>query len=461
MINAARISLDAMPLHRDTHLPVDYSGRLIAEAVLCRLFTEDGPGCATEAECLDDGRRWSVRLDPARRWSDGRILNAQDVAAAVPHALNHHSQGAAIFLSAEDGGGPPVRVADGDSVEFRFDRPVGFAPAFLSLPAFAPRRTGTDGAGRAVSLGGHLVSRWDTDRVELARNPWADLPPGSPDEVHYVHLPRAADAVRGFLAGELDATSPTGLGVAEVAALRGHAVAVSTPIGILGTLDLGRRAPRAWLASADARRCVSAVLDRARLESVAAGLAEPWRWPGAEPLGAGAPHGAADDAATAAQAARGVDGPLDIAYSAFDPNAEIAAELANQLGRTLGVEVNTTRLSFAQYVHAVGSHDHCMLYSLTTPAFAHPAGSLSDWRSTGRAARRGGLADPVLDRALDAAEGCLDPAAASALWVRVADRWCELMPRIPLVRIRAFYLRGGRLPGLSVNRAGLMSFTSG
>jgi ABC-type transport system substrate-binding protein len=102
-----------------------------------------------------------------------------------------------------------------------------------------------------------------------------------------------------------------------------------------------------------------------------------------------------------------------------------------------------------------------MLYSLTTPAFAHPAGSLSNWRSTGPAGRRGGLADPVLDRALDAAEGCLDLAAADALWARAADRWCELMPRIPLVRIQAFYLRGGRLPGLSVNRAGLMSFTSG
>jgi ABC-type oligopeptide transport system substrate-binding subunit len=120
----------------------------------------------------------------------------------------------------------------------------------------------------------------------------------------------------------------------------------------------------------------------------------------------------------------------------------------------LGVEVVTRRLSFAEYVRASASRDFCLLYSLTTPAFSHPAGSFSDWRSTGRAARRSGLADPVLDAALDAAESCPQPEEAS-------DRWCTLLPKIPLIRVRAWYLRGGCLSGLAVSRAGLMCLGAG
>lgn len=444
---------------------MDYSGRVVAESVLRRLFAEsDAPtqGCAVGAQMFDDGRRWRIVLDTDLRWSDGNPLRAEDVVEAAAHALVGRSNSAVLFLGDADstsGDGVPVRAVSADTVEFRFGRPVAFAPALLSLPAFAPLRRGHDGVGAPV-LGDYTVAHWDTDVVVLERRPGLQHG-GALDSLRFEHVPLAAEAVRLFRAGELDATAPTGFGVAEVAELTAHPSAVRQPVDIFGTLDLGRRAPRSWLVSAAARRGVSAVLDRARLETVTAGLAEPWRWPSAEALGEGAPDGTPSDEGDQRRAREGILGPLDIAYSAFDPNAEIAEEVAEQLRVALGAEVVTRRLSFDEYVQASATRDFCLLYSLTTPAFSHPAGSFSDWRSTGRAARRSGLADPVLDAALDAAESCPGPGEAARLWARASDRWCTLLPKIPLVRVRAWYLRGGCLSGLAVSRAGLMCLGAG
>ncbi|HEX9334659.1 MAG TPA: hypothetical protein VF892_02190, partial [Pseudonocardiaceae bacterium] len=133
--------------------------------------------------------------------------------------------------------------------------------------------------------------------------------------------------------------------------------------------------------------------------------------------------------------------------------------VADMLRRELGVEVRTTRLSFDDYVRAAMSMDFCLLYSLTTPGYPHPAASLSDWRSVGRAASRLGLADRELDTRLDAAEAAPDVECAP-LWEHVVDRWCELLPKIPLVRVQAWLLRGSGLRGLEVTTSGLMRFAS-
>lgn len=437
-----------MPLLRDPQLSVDYSARLVAQGVLRPLFAADagtGPGCATRASRLDGGRRWRVVVDDGLRWSDGRRLHAEDLAAGLTHAVRGRAAGVRAFISGADAE-PPIRIVDPVTVEYRFDRPVAFATELLSSPGFAPRRPGVDRRGRPLSLGPFTVASWTPDRIVLERTGAG----AGPARVAFVHVPSAAETVRRYDAGELDATSPTGFGVEQVLGLAGRTDVVSAPVDIFGSLDLGRRAPRSWLATAAARRAVSGLLDRHRFAAVTAELAEPWHWPGSAALGPGAPE---DPTAPADR----VTGPLDIAYADFAPNAELVTELAGQLGDAFGVLVSTTRLSFEDYVRATVSRDYCLLYSLTLPAFGHPAGSLSDWRSTGPAARRGGVADQVLDALLDAAESCPDPAAADPLWADVAARWCALLPRIPLVRVRAVFLRGRRLPGLTVTRSGLLA----
>ncbi len=460
-ITKASVSLDAMPLLRDLHLPVDYSARLIAESVLRRLFTEDeknAAGCAVESECLDDGRRWRISINDGLRWSDGRRLKAEDVLHGLEHAINGRSNGASLFLSSEtDGGESPLQVLSPTTVEYRFDRPIAFAPALLSLPAFAPRRADGDRNGQELSLGSHVVAQWTADVITLRHHDFTSAEDASPGELRYLHVPTAADAVARYEAGELDATSPTGFGVDQVRALDGRPDAVSTPIDIFGTLDFGRHAPRTWLASAGARRALSGLLQRSALESCTHGLALPWHWPGPDALGPGAAETAPEDQ-DLELLRRGIESPLDIAYAAFDPNAEIAVEVAAQIGLALGMQVTTSRLSFEEYVRASASREYCMLYSLTVPAFCHPAGYLSDWRSTGRAARRSGIADPVLDARLDVAESCLDSGTAEGHWEQVVTRWCELMPKIPLVRVRAWFLRGERVANLYVPPSGLVLF---
>lgn len=450
-----------MPLHRDLHTPVDYSSVLLGECVLRRLFTDVGTarGAALDARCLDDGRQWQITLDDeltwSDGWSDGDALHADDAARGFLGSLERRSNGATMFASMPSGdGGSPARVLGKSVVEYRFDRPVGFARELLSQPQFAPRRNGFDGSGRELSLGAYSVSHWSPDAVTLTANRSSS---DVPDSVRFVHVAQAAHAVELYERGELDATSPTGFGLEQVRALSGRPDAVVTPIDIFGTLDFGRLAPRGWLSSADARRTLSTVLNRAELEVCTSGLVIPWRWPGSAALGEGAPEGTAAPQDLEALR-RAVDGPLDIAFSDFDPNAEIALELAGQLERTLGVPVSTTRLSFDAYVRAAARHDHCLLFALTMPAFSHPAGSLSDWRSTGRSARQHGVADSVLDSRLDDAESCLDAGGAGHLWERVVTRWSEILPKIPVARVCAWFLRGKGKEIVRVTPSGLLLF---
>ena len=206
---------------------------LISEFVVRRLFRPEigEGGCAATAESFDDDRRWRVSLDGRHRWSDGRPVLARDVVAGAERSLANRSNGVSLFLSGERAAGPPVRAVGEDMVEFRFRRPVAFAPALLSLPAFAPYAEVTTADGYAVSAGDYRVGEWATDRAVLRRQ---DTAAAGPDELQFLHVPTAAEAVARYAAGELEATSPTGLGVEQIDALAGHPDLVGKPADIFG-----------------------------------------------------------------------------------------------------------------------------------------------------------------------------------------------------------------------------------
>ncbi|MFB7595387.1 hypothetical protein [Streptomyces sp. NPDC056160] len=133
-------------------------------------------------------------------------------------------------------------------------------------------------------------------------------------------------------------------------------------------------------------------------------------------------------------------------------------ELAAQLRAALGVAVTTTELTYAQYVRASADRHFCLLYALTSPVFDHPAGSLSFWRSTGRAARQSAFVDERFDELLDLAEACEDPAEAERRWRAAEERWWWTVPKIPLVQVYAWFLCSPDLVGDRIDADGLLRF---
>ncbi|WP_432134358.1 MULTISPECIES: ABC transporter substrate-binding protein [unclassified Streptomyces] len=443
-------ALDAMPLTRDLHLPVDYSARFIAEGVLAPLFASGSAvNSAVEASPREGGARWQVRLDEGLRWSDGAPLRAVDAVRGIAHALKRGSNAATTFLD-HSGKAAPVVAIDERTVEYRFRRPITFAPELMSIPDFAPRRR-TEGKGLSggVALGPFAVERWQDREIVLRRNPhWEQVDP-CPDELRFTCIAEPEEAVRSYLSGAIDMTATTGFGVKQAAEFAEHPHGVRRPIAVHGSLDFGRRA-QGFLHAPQARRALAGLIDRAALSSATQALTRPWLpstgvWESVSPADRDALRRAAKDG-------------LDIAYSAFAPNAEAVTELASQLGASLGVAVTTTELTFAQYVRASADRDFCLLYALTSPVFDHPAGSLSFWRSTGRAARQSAFADERFDELLDLAEVCEDPTEAAQRWRAAEERWWWTVPKIPLVQVCAWFLCSPGLAGARISVDGLLRF---
>ncbi|NLU71710.1 hypothetical protein HCC61_03240 [Streptomyces sp. HNM0575] len=439
-----------MPLIRDLHLPVDYSARFIAEGVLLPLVSAgDAEGGSAEAlTSHEDGRLWRVRLDGRLRWSDGTPLRAKDAVRGIGHALRRGSNTARTFMD-HSGGAPPAAEVGPLTVEYRFSRPVAFARQLFSTPDFAPLHPDRKGVLGNPALGPYCVRRWEKERIALVRNPHWKREESGPEKLDFVLVRRAEDAITRYLSGELDMTATTGFGVPEVARCTGRKDAVGRPISVFASLDFGGRAP-GFVGRPGLRRALSRLIDRAALERCTHGLLLPWS-PGAHER-----HGTPVAGHSALR--RATHHGLEIAYSDFAPNAEAAEELARQLRDALCVPVDAVRLSYDTYVRASADRDFCLLYSLTSPFFDHPAGTLSFWRSTGRAARQNAFADAEFDRLLDLAEGCAYPEQAAERWRDAEARWWWTVPKIPLAQVRAQYLRSPRLGGPPLSGSGLLRF---
>lgn len=452
--------LDSMPLNDDSHWPSDYDARLVASATVRTLLVEDaatgavGPCAAVSAECLDDGRRWRVRLDRSLRWSDGAHLSAEHVVRSVERAAPHPRAGLHALLDRRRA----AVAVDDEVVEIGFARPVGFAPALLTLPQLAPSRTPGTRLGD-VSLGDfRLVGR--TDRtLTLHRQPHAADRDDAVHAIEFRCFDDIAAALGAFDRGELDLSPTTSFRVEDVARYRGHEGFHARDVSILACLEFGRRAP-ALREDADARAALGFALDRHRLARAVGGLLSPalghsGAWPDgpADPVPGPVPP--TPDQVRALRAALGTR--VSIGHSDFTPNGEVVAELCDQLGELLGVRAEPRCLSYEEYVRAVVREDFALLYTLTTADFPHPASVLLPWRGGGAQARRAGVADPELDRRVDLACAEPDPVAARRAWRHADDRWLDLMPRVPLARVRSHSVQRG-VGRYAVSSAGIVPF---
>ncbi|WNO67446.1 ABC transporter substrate-binding protein [Streptomyces sp. AM2-3-1] len=463
MPSSLAFALDSMPLAKDFHWPIDYDSRLVGEALVRTLFSEShastkpAGNAAVTARPRDEGRTWHVSLDGDMRWSDGVPLRSAHARAAVDRILARPRSMAARLLSADGTG--PVRVVDDVTVEYRFRKPTAFAPEILTLPQFAPFRDAVN--GKAVSLGGFEETASAEGEIRLSRHSFGDRSGSGPEQLVFTKFSSHRDALDAYTAGSVDVTPATGFTQDQLDEFSGCSRLVNRDVSMFGSLEFGGLATR-FRESPDCRRALGGLLDRPGLVERVPGLLNPWwqrtdLWQTSRTAGENRPAESLTGLEIS-QLREALHGERVIAYADFPPNGEVVAGICEQVRSATGVVITARPMTFPEYVRTAVSRKYDMLYTLTTADYPHAAALLTPWHSKSAAGAQAGLGDPVLDRLMDTASASLSAQEANLGWVRANDRWLELMPRIPLVQVRANCLHSEAVLGLNLSTSGFFDF---
>ncbi len=185
-------------------------------------------GAAESWSVSEDGRRYTFRLRPAARWSNGDRLVAEDFVAAFRRLVNPATASQyALMLepvvnAAEIVAGrkPPeslgVSAPDAATLVVELAEPSPYFIAMLSHPSTFPVHRATLAAkpkefarpGDAVTNGAFAPSAWEIGSHILAvrnTNYWNDAA-NRIDAVRYVHVADPVTELTRFRAGDLDVT---------------------------------------------------------------------------------------------------------------------------------------------------------------------------------------------------------------------------------------------------------------
>lgn len=439
------IALDARPLSKDLRRSACHNGRALADlllgAVLRNTNDESVPqaGIASGAEPVDDGQVWRVRLDAHRTWADGRSVHAEDLVRAVscfldsPGVLSSHLGAARCDISAE--------AVDAATVLFRLSHPIGYFPYLLTLPQFAPRHGWrTDDCG--PFLGRYALHAWTDAGIELHKN--YGLDGAEPERLQFRFIERPSEVLDAFDRGDIDVTPITSFDCEHLGVLsaRPELTLHAKPLLIFGWVDFGRQSGL-LRERADLRRLLGSLIDRTRLQEDLGGLVcrtESY-------LGVVSQSAAPETPSPAELQALREACPesLTVAFSDYAPNATVAARICADITNATGIPTRAHKLTFQQYVRAAVTQGFCLLYTLTTADFAHPAATVAPWHSGSANARRTGFNDSVLDCLIEKAQVSSDSTTANSLWLRADMRLRELAPRLPILQVVGHYLCSNRV----------------
>jgi peptide/nickel transport system substrate-binding protein len=382
-----------------------------------RLGDPPRPELAARWTVDDGGRRWTFTLVPAR-WHDGAPVTAADVAATLEAARTSWLGGALDDLAGIDTPAP-------DTVVVRFTGARADRRALFEVLPILPGGQ-VDGA-RPIGSGPLRFVRWTRGQaIELARaDGYHGAPAGAARVIHRVAADRA-HALRMLAAGEVDVVVQ--VPADEAARFAGaHRDAGTFGYRMPAFLAAVFNARRPALAEVDARRALTALLDRPGL--AARLFASP---PLTGPFPAGAPgHDPTVtpvpfDRALAARLLGGARLRVEVLVPQGSPTMARIADVWAADARGVA-ELVVVATPFGELVGRLASGDFDVaLTSLTTGA-EHDFWS----RLSSRAPRQEawtGLADAELDRLLDAVRGELDDGRRAGLRRALHRRIAELAP---------------------------------
>jgi oligopeptide transport system substrate-binding protein len=419
--------LSAFNLLRDLHeglLTRDARGRPI-------------PGIAREWVVADDGRRWSFRLDPSARWSDGRAITAGDFVRGFQRARRAETASpTATWLAVVES----VDAPSPHRLEIHLSRPLPWFEELLTLPVTYPWRADSD----AVYSGPfRLVARVPGARFELVRNEhYRDVADVALSRVVW-HVTQDPSAELGrFRAGELHITETVPPGRHEwLQRELGDALRVAP---YYGSYYLGFNLSRPPFAGRpDLRAALSLAIDRELLAERVLGAGErpAWRlvppdlagWPSEPPEAARLPEAERLQRARLLLERSGYDRarPIELRFNSSLTHRRLAAAVAAMWKQHLGL---STRLVHEEWKVFVTNRRHGRITEIVRGGWiadwADPVNFLGNFHSAS-ALNYVFFDDAEFDRLLDRAERVSGRERIDALF-RAEQRLLEKHIVIPL-----------------------------
>ncbi|MBI4229929.1 MAG: peptide ABC transporter substrate-binding protein [Planctomycetes bacterium] len=405
-----------------------------------------------------DGLRYSFRLRPDARWSNGEALTAQDFVyawgrlldprTAAPYAyLLFPVRGARAFHEAGEGwDGVAIRARDDRTLEVKLEHPVAY---FLELTAFTPllpvhEPTVTahpetwQRPGLHVGNGPYvLAERRINDRIRLRRNPFYwDAGRVGIGSIDLYSLSSADAALNLYLSGAIDWT-PT-LPATVIPALAARSDFVSGPY--LGTYYLRCNLRKPPLDDPKIRRAISLAIDREAIvrhvtqggEVATAVFVPPWIPLYVSPGGEGRDLDAARALLEEAGYPGGAGLPeIEYLYNASELHQEIAEVLATSLRRDLGIVLRLRREEFKVYKESQRAGDYTLSRAGWIGDYLDPRTFLEMF-VTGGKHNQTGWSDAQYDALLEGAAGEPDAARRASLYREAEEILLEAQPIIPL-----------------------------
>ncbi len=424
------------------------------------------PGAATDWSVSTDGLRWTFRLRPDLRWSNGEPLVAGDFVAALRRLADPatRSQYAQVIDSVRNapaviaGRMPPdalgVAAPDPATVVIDLASPTPYLPGLMShwstMPIHGPSlaRLGGDFVkpGNHVTNGAFRLVAWvQGSHVELERNPtyWNDAA-NRIDAVRWVSQSDENAEYRRYRSGELHVTATVPRGQFEQVK-RDHGAELKLGPQ-LGTYFIGFNLDREPFRSQPGlRRALSLVLDRERITGSITRVGElpahGWVPPGIFDYTpqrfdyAGQPMAARIAEAKRLYAAAGYSAakPLrfELRYNTGEVHNRIAVAAAAMWKQALGVETTLVAVEFKvlqQEIDARGVD----LFRLSWIGDYNDAYTFLQYFKGDFGINTVHFADPQYDALLVEAAQEVDAAKRRALLERAERRLLEQHPLIPV-----------------------------
>lgn len=496
----------AQIIERDLHrgimegpagLDPHYAARPVELAILTDLFmglvTQDAsgelrPGAAESWTVENEGRRWVFKLREDTKWSDGRLLVAQDFVFSFQRLLAPES--GAPFASMFDviaGTGAkevqevPIGVSARDRRTLVFDlkRP---APYFLSLlvhPAASPLRKdlierNADSwtrPGRMVTNGPYILGEWLPGRHIKLRKNWGFYDPASViiDNVFYDIVEHGEIAFERFFSGEIDILS--GLRrdqIPELLEKTPEVVRLHPTLTVDYLVFNTDRPPfddvrirQALALAVDSRTLVNNVLDRGEIP--ATGMF-PDIVPQSlkvnstpdDPRARRRPRSPESKRAEAkrllAVAGYGARGSLRLTlhYNDNERNRKVAEKIAD-MWESIGVETDLYGNHYAVHYGDLGIGDFEVARAGWIADFDDPVAVLGLFRSTNERFNYGGFSDDRVDRLLEGTNTLTDPRERKIILSRAHEQAMSQYPVVPLYHHASRHLVSPKVKGWKDN----------
>ncbi len=421
------------------------------------------PGAAQGWTVSADGRRWTIVLRPALRWSDGEPLTAAHFAASLQAALAPDTS----LPNASLLGNVSAVVAEApDRLRIELSQPVPYLPALLALPLSAPMRADAGAGGVPAVNGPYRLLRWQRgERIELERNAhYHSANDVAIERVTYRPITDLGTELNLFRAGDLDVTSE--VPNSRVPWLREHLGRELRVAPYLSTYAYAVNLSR--LPAVEARQALAMTLDRERVTSLVTGAGElpayGWVPPGLARYPAqgfewrdSPPQRRMAEARAlwrdAAQRGR-APSSLTLCTDASANHRRTAVALADQWHTALGVEVRIVELEWNVYLATRATPGECDLVRLGWSADFADAEAFASVFASGHPQNTLGYASRRYDELLARSRAGVDATERARLLGEAERVLLADVPVIPVFHRVAKRLIAPRVQGYQPNPLG-------